>query len=187
MNNIISKIEENPVIAAVRKAEDADEAALSQVSTVFLLHADIFNIKSLVDKMKSNGKNVFIHIDFLEGFGKDNKALDYIAGIIKPDGIISTRSSSIRYARERGVFAIQRFFLIDSLSYDTTVKTVQAVRPDMVEIMPALMCGVIKSICRDISIPVIAGGLVSKKEEIMEILNTGAIGVSVGKKELWVL
>lgn len=187
MNNIIEKIEENPIIAAVRKAEDGDEAAFTQVTTVFLLHADIFNIESLVDKMKRHGKNVFIHIDFLEGIGRDNKALDYIAGVIKPDGIISTKSNSIRYAKEKGVFAIQRFFLVDSLSYDTTVKTVQSVQPDMVEIMPALMTGVIKRICADISIPIIAGGLISKKEEIIDILNSGAMGVSVGKKELWVL
>jgi glycerol uptake operon antiterminator len=183
--SVIGKIEENPVIAAVRKVEEANEAAQAQVTTVFLLHADIFNIKALIDKMKSCEKNVFIHIDFLEGIGRDNKALDYIAEVIRPDGIISTKSSSIRYAKEKGVFAIQRFFLIDSLSYDTTVKTAQSVQPDMVEIMPALMTGVIKRICRDISIPIIAGGMVEKKEEIIDILNSGAIGVSVGKKELW--
>lgn len=187
MSTIIGRIEENPVIAAIRKEEDVEAALSSQVTTVFLLHADIFNIKSMVERIKSGDKTVFIHIDFLEGLGKDHKAIDYIAEVIKPDGIISTKSSHIKYAREKGMFAIQRFFLVDSLSYETTIKTVQTVQPDMIEIMPAVMPGVIRKICRQVSLPVIAGGLIDIKEDIIEILKSGALGASTGKKELWVL
>ncbi|MBZ4645937.1 MAG: glycerol uptake operon antiterminator [Petroclostridium sp.] len=184
---IIEKIEENPIIAAIRKEEDVDIAVTSQVTTVFLLHADIFNIKSLVDRVKNGNKSVFIHIDFLEGIGRDYKAIDYISKVIGPDGIISTKSSSIKYAQEKGIFTIQRFFLIDSLSYETTIKTVQSIQPDMIEIMPGVMPGIIKRINCQLSCPVIAGGLIDSKEDIIEILKAGALGASTGKKELWIL
>jgi len=187
MSSIVDNIAENPIIAAVRKEEDVKDAVASQVTTVFLLHADIFNIKSMVDEIKGCGKNVFIHIDFLEGIGKDNRAIDYIAEVIKPDGIITTRSSPIKYAKDRGIFTIQRFFLVDSQSYETAINTARSVRPDMAEIMPAVMPGVIKKICRDVPLPVIAGGLVNSKDDIIEILKSGAVGVSTGKKELWAL
>jgi len=177
----------NPVIAAVRKEADIEAAVQSQVTTVFLLHADIFNIKRLVEKVKSHEKNVFVHIDFLEGLGKDEKAIEYITEVIAPNGIISTKSGNIKFVKDRGMFAIQRFFLVDSLSYETTIKTVNNVKPDMIEIMPAVMPGVIKRICREVSLPVIAGGLISTKEDIIEILKSGAIGASTGSKELWVL
>lgn len=187
MDKVIEKIEENPVIAAVREEEDTDDAAASHVTTVFLLHADIFNIKYLVDKIKTHGKNVFIHIDFLEGIGRDHRAIDYIAEVINPDGIITTRSSHIKYAKEKGIFTIQRFFLVDSQSYETAIRTVQSVQPDMIEVMPAVMPGIVKKICKDVSLPVIAGGLIDSKEDIIGILRSGALGVSTGKKELWVL
>jgi glycerol uptake operon antiterminator len=185
MNDVISKISQNPIIAATRKEEDVNAAVLSAVTTVFLLHADIFNINCLVDKVKGRDKNVLIHIDFLEGLGRDSKAIDYIAEVIKPDGILTTRSTHVKHARDKGIFTVQRFFLVDSLSFDTMIKTVRSVKPDMIEIMPAVMPGVIKRICSAVRLPVIAGGLIDTKEDIIEILKAGAMGVSTGKKELW--
>ena len=184
-SEIIERIEENPIIAAVRNESDLDEAIASQVTTIFLLHADIFNLSRMVDRVKAAGKTVLIHVDFLEGLGRDNKAIDYICEIIKPHGIISTKSSSIKYALEKDMFTIQRFFLIDSLSYDNSIKTIQSIKPDMIEIMPGVMPVVIKRILGRLSVPLIAGGLIETKEEIMEILNAGALGASTGKKQLW--
>lgn len=88
---IISKIEQNPIIAGVRNEELLQQAISSPVSTIFLLHANIFNIKSMVDRVKESGKCAMIHLDFLEGIGRDNCAVDYICDVIKPDGIISTK------------------------------------------------------------------------------------------------
>ncbi len=184
---IIKKVELNPIIAAVQNEGDLEIAIKSQVSTIFLLCADIFNAKSLVDKIKNAGKNALIHIDFLEGIGKDAKAIDYIIQVIQPNGIISTKSSHIKIAREKGMFTIQRFFLIDSKSYEMTTKSVKSIQPDMIEIMPGVMPGIIHRITRQLSIPVIAGGLISSKQDIMEVLRAGAIGASTGKKELWEL
>jgi glycerol uptake operon antiterminator len=184
---IIDKIELNPVIAAVQNEEDLEIAIKSQVSTVFLLSADIFNVKTLVDKIKNAGKSAMIHIDFLEGLGKDAKAIEYIIKVIQPDGIISTKSNNIKIAKEKGMFTVQRFFLIDNKSYEMTIKSVKSLQPDMIEIMPGVMPGVIQRITKQLHIPVIAGGLISTKQDIMEVLKAGALGVSTGKKSLWEL
>ncbi len=183
--NIIESIRKNPIIPAVRREQDIQEALLSEAVTIFILNGDIFNIKKMVDTIRESGKNVFIHIDFLEGLGRDDRAIDYIAKVVKPTGIISTKSNSIKYAKKIGMFTIQRFFLIDSLSYETAIKTIHAISPDIVEIMPAVMPTVISRICRDISTPVIAGGMIQTKEEIIEILKFGSIAASTGKKSLW--
>ncbi|MCG8501275.1 MAG: glycerol-3-phosphate responsive antiterminator [Firmicutes bacterium] len=187
MHKIIERIEENPIIAAVRDAQGLKLAMMSPVTTIFILRADIFNIKRFVEEAKEAGKNVFIHMDFLEGIGKDHKAIDYIVQVIGPDGIISTKSSHIKYAKEKGIFTVQRFFLIDSQSYETTIKTVYAIKPDMVEIMPGVMPGIIRRIADQISAPVIAGGLIDSKEDIVQVLKAGALGASTGKKGLWEL
>jgi glycerol uptake operon antiterminator len=185
MNRILSSIEQNPVIAAVRHEADLDAAVEAQVSAVFLLHCDIFSMQKMVDRVKLSGKFVFVHLDLLEGLGRDQKAVEYIADIVKPDGIISTKTPSIKHAREAGLFAIQRFFLVDSQSFEQSVKTAKASMPDMVELMPAVMPPVIQKACKLLESPVIAGGLIESKEDIIEILKAGALGASTGLKELW--
>ncbi|HHV60720.1 MAG TPA: glycerol-3-phosphate responsive antiterminator [Clostridiaceae bacterium] len=184
-NMVIDRIVQNPIIAAVREEKDLDAALSSQVTTVFLLHANIFNISGLVDRIKSRGKSALIHIDFLEGLGRDQKALDYIVEIIKPDGIITTRSNFIKLARDKGMFTIQRFFLVDSQSFETAIKTAGTVCPDMIEVMPAIMPSILKKITSRLTLPVIAGGLIESKQDIIEIIKSGAIGASTGKIELW--
>lgn len=185
MNKVLISIEQNPVIAAARLEEDVSAAIEAQVSAVFLLHCDIFNVQRLVDKVKQSGKYVFVHLDLLEGLGKDQKAVEYIARVVRPDGIISTKTPNIKHAREAGLFTIQRFFLLDSQSFEQTIKTAKASQPDMVEIMPAVMPAVIKKVCSLLELPVIAGGLIDSKEDIIEILKAGALGASTGRKELW--
>jgi len=184
---IIDRVELNPVIAAVQNEKDLEIAINSQVTTIFLLCADIFNAEALVNKIRNADKSVLIHIDFLEGIGKDAKAIDYIIQVIRPDGVISTKSSHIKIAKEKGMFTIQRFFLIDNKSLEMTIKSVKVRRPDMIEIMPGVMPGVISRITKELSIPVIAGGLISSKQDIMDALKSGALGASTGKKDLWEL
>lgn len=187
LQNIIEAIEDNPIIAAIRGEEELQEALGASVSTIFLLWGDIFEIAHQVDRIKEVGKKAFIHMDFIEGLGKDHRAIDYIIQMIKPDGIISTRNNHIKYAKEKGLFTIQRFFLIDSKSYETTVKTVKAVKPDMIEVMPGVLPSIIAKLTERLEVPIIAGGLIETKEDIISVLKVGALGVSVGKKELWKL
>jgi glycerol uptake operon antiterminator len=182
---IINRVELNPVIAAVKREEDLETAIKSQVNTIFLLCADIFNAKSMVKRIQDADKSALIHIDFLEGIGKDTKAIDYIIQVIQPDGIISTKSSHIKIAKEKGMFTIQRFFLIDSKSYEMTIKSVKSIQPDMIEVMPGVMPEIISRITGQLSIPVIAGGLISNKQDIVGALKAGALGASTGKIDLW--
>jgi len=182
---ILGAIEQNPIIAAIRNENLLQKAIESPVSTIFLLHASIFNIKPMVDAIKNSGKYAMIHIDFLEGIGRDNSAIDYICDVIEPHGIISTKNNNVKYATDRGMFTIQRFFLIDSMSYDTTIKTANATKPHMVEVLPGIMPKIIKRISNQLPMPVIAGGLVETKEDVIEVLNSGAIAVSTGMQELW--
>ena len=185
MKEMIQRMEENPIIAAIRDEKDLNAAILSPVSTIFILHGNIFNIHTMVQAVKQAGKSAMIHIDFLEGIGKDNKAIDYISDVIQPDGIISTRNNSIKYAMEKRLFSIQRVFLIDSQSYDNSISTAHSIKPDMVEVMPGILPGILKRMRGQLPMPLIAGGLIETREDILEILNSGALAVSTGKKELW--
>jgi len=178
-------VQENPVIAAVNNSENLKKAIESPSNIIFLLTGNIFNLSSMVNEIKRNNMEVYVHIDLIEGFSKDTVALDYINKNIKPNGIITTKSNLIRYAKNIGVFAIQRLFLIDSLSLETGVNSIKAIRPDAVEILPGVMPKITKIIHEKTNIPIITGGLILDKNDVIESLKAGAIGISTSKEDIW--
>lgn len=174
----------DPIIAAVRTKEDYAAALKSDVKCIFLLSSNISEMDTLAEKAHDANKLLFIHMDFADGLSKDAAGVVYLA-TKNIDGVISTRSNIISAAKECGLFAIQRFFMIDSRSVDTALETLKQSKADMVEIMPALAYKSIARIKKNINIPIIAGGLIEFKEEIFSALGAGASMVSTGKQELW--
>ena len=64
-------------------------------------------------------------------------------------------------------------------------ETAAAVRPDMAEVMPGVCPRVIRRLTEAGRLPVIAGGMIETKEDMIEALSAGAAGVSTSRKELW--
>ena len=67
----------------------------------------------------------------------------------------------------------------------TTSEAVRSSRPDMIEIMPATVGKVITRLVSELSIPIIAGGLIETKPEANEAIKCGAAAVSTGQRTLW--
>ena len=177
-------LECNPVIAAVQS--DRFQAALqSPAQIIFHLSADLISIQDIIRQAHDAGKYIFIHIDLADGIGKDRTGVRYISQC-GADGIISTKAQLIRYAKEQGLIAIQRFFALDSKGMDSVDEMVRNTNPHLMEIMPGVICKAIKrySSC---GIPVIAGGLIQTKAEVTDALSAGATAVSTGKDQLWYL
>ena len=130
-----------------------------------------------------HGKAVFVHIDLMKGIGKDKCGVEFLAKC-GADGIISTRASLIKAAKEIGVLTAQRYFALDSQGLESIKEMIASARPDFVEIMPGVIEKVIKKFA-DFEIPIIAGGLLETKAEVTAALSSGALAISTGKKELW--
>ena len=80
---------------------------------------------------------------------------------------------------------IMRFFILDSMAYENIEKQLGMVRPDFIEILPGVMPKIIRKICKRVKIQVIAGGLISDKEDIVAALDAGAISVSSTNQDVW--
>ena len=171
------------VIAAVKK-EQFEDALKSNVNWIFDLAPEISKIKDRAELSHNNGKKYFIHFDLSEGLGKDKCAIAF-AKELGIDGIISTRVNIIKMAREEGLFTVQRFFIVDSHSIETTLEGIKQGKPEMIEIMPATVYKVIDSLSARVSVPIIAGGLIASKEEADTALRCGASAVSTSRSELW--
>ena len=181
-SNLLERLENSPVISAVR--EDGFEAALeAPTEVVFLLGCSVLTVAKLIERAHQKNKLVLVHIDLADGIGKDKAGVQYLTkcGV---DGIISTRSHLIRAAKDCGLITVQRFFALDSQGVDSIDEVLNSSAPALVEIMPGTVSKVIKRFSNG-KTPIIAGGLIETKQEVMDALSSGALAVSTGKKDLW--
>ena len=85
------------------------------------------------------------------------------------------------------MFAVLRFFVFDSMSLESAEKTAATARPDLVEILPGIMPRIIRRLSRSIHVPLICGGLMEGKNDVLEALNAGAAAISSTREEVWKL
>ena len=180
--NIIDALERTPIIAAT-DSSGWEKAVASDVEVLFHLSANIITIGNDIKKAKEHNKNIFVHIDLAEGIGKDRTGIKWLAEL-GADGIISTRAQLIRNAKDCGLTAIQRFFVLDSKGMGSITEMIDTTRPDLIEIMPGVIPKAL-SLFSEKGIPVIARGLIETKAEITAALSSGAVAVSTGKSILW--
>lgn len=185
--NLLSELEEKPIIAAVKDEYELSQSLASSTNIVFILFGTIMDIASHVRKVKQAGKIAIVHIDLIEGIAVRDIAVDFIKTSTEADGIISTRPPLIKRGTDLGLIAIQRFFIIDSIALKTACKQIEQSPADAIEILPGIMPKIIKKLCLNCKKPIIAGGLISSKEDVMSALTAGATAVSSTNNEVWFL
>ena len=185
MDNRLAIFESSPIIAAVKNSEQLECALASECGIVFFLFGDICNIIPMVEHVKAAGKSAFIHLDLTVGLAGKEIAADFVKNFTRADGVISTRPQLLKRAKELGLITILRIFVIDSLALDGIGRQRSACGPDLIEIMPGLMPKVIRLVSSAYSTPVIAGGLIRDKEDIMNALSAGAQCISTTCEEAW--
>ena len=179
-------IEDTPVIMAVKDWEGIRRCTAQESKVVFILFGDICNIGEIVKTVKDAGKAAMVHMDLISGLGNKEISVDFIHQTTDADGIISTKPAVIKRGKELGMFTVLRFFVLDSLALENVLKQ-DAVNADMIEILPGIMPKITKRVAQAVSVPVICGGLVSDKEDIIGALGAGAVAGSTTNADAWVL
>lgn len=176
-----------PVIAAVKDDVQLERALRSEIGVIFLLYGDIMNIASLCERVSTAGKKAIVHLDLVNGLSRREIAADFIAKTTTAAGVISTKPAILRRAGELGLFTVLRVFVIDSMALGNLEHEVSLCNPDVVEILPGVMPDVIRHITQLCSTPIVAGGLISSKKDILSALSAGAAAVSTTHEESWSL
>lgn len=176
----------SPVIAAVKDMAQLEEClSLDHIQVVFLLFGDLCTIADIVDRAKDEGKIVMIHTDLVAGLSSSKEiAVDFLRASTRADGIISTKPNFIRRARELKMFTVMRLFVIDSMAL-AGIGKLESVKPDFIEVLPGVMPKTIHRITQTTRIPLLAGGLIADKEDVMAALSAGAMAVSTTSREVW--
>lgn len=182
-------VEANPVIAAVKNDAGLQAAVeMEEIQVIFVLYGDVCTIPEILEKIKAAGKKAMVHIDLIAGLSAKEISVEFIARQTRADGIITTKPALVRRAKELGIFAVLRFFVIDSLA----LKNIENLemqcgtsRPDFIEVLPGVMPKVLGRIAKVSRIPMIAGGLITEKEDVIAALSAGAIAVSSTNQDVW--
>ncbi len=184
-------VESNPVIAAVKDFEGLDRCCqVEDIKVVFILFGDVCSIDGIVRKIHESGKIAMVHMDLIVGLSSKEISVDFIKNNTYADGIISTKPTLIKRGGELGLYTVLRFFVLDSRALrnvEMMDHQYAGVRPDFIEVLPGVMPKIIRRICKTSKIPVIAGGLISDKEDVMGALSAGAISVSSTNQNVWFL
>ena len=186
MQDLRDYFREHPIIASIRNDLDFEYALNSKTAALFILYGDIFNLPLIMKKCKEYNKLVFLHMDLIKGIGRDREGIMYLAKKELCNGIVTTKNNLVNVAKKEGIIAIQRLFLLDSAALKTGEQLLKGNQPDAVEILPGIAAPYfIEHIYKELLCPVIAGGLISNKSEIKELLRKGVMAVSTSIKELW--
>ncbi len=182
---LLEQLQNNPVIAAVGNEEELLLALDSDCRVVFMLMGNLLDIGSLTHRVHESGKLCVIHLDLIEGFSSKEIAVDALQRLTGAEGIISTRGALIRRAKQLGLAAVQRGFMLDSRSLASFEQQISQSNPDFVEILPGLLPKVIASLKERIHVPIIAGGFIHEKEDVIAALQAGALAVSASSPNIW--
>ena len=185
MNQIFyDAIMENPVIAAVKDEDGVLNCMQKDINVVFVLFGELTTISDIVDRLKSAGKIVIVHLDLIGGLAVREESVRFIKQYTKADGIISTKPDMIKYAKELGLYTIFRIFVIDSKAFNA-ISHHAISSADLIEILPGIMPRIIQKFSQKTHVPIIAGGPISEKEDVINALDAGAIAISSTNQQVW--
>lgn len=185
MSRIKNLLSDNPIIASVKDLEGVQAAIDSDCNVVFILYGNICKISEVVSALKSAGKTVFVHVDLIDGLSSREISIEFLHRTAAPDGVITTKAPLIKAAKSLGLMTVHRFFMLDSISLKNIPKQIAVSSPDCIEVLPGCMPKVISKLTESIELPIIAGGLIQDKSDVMAALSAGADAISTTKSSLW--
>ncbi len=189
--DFIEKLEANPVIAAIKDDKGLEKAITTDCEIIFILYGDVCTIPGIVERIKASGKIAMVHLDLIAGLNNTKEiSVDFIKNNTKADGIITTKGNLIGRAKELGLYTVLRYFVIDSMALVNIEKQDRhgISQPDVIEILPGIVLPkIIKRVNKASRVPVLAGGLIGDRDDVMNALNNGVLAVSTTNEEVWEL
>lgn len=173
------------VLPAARKIKDLEKLMKLSYEYIVILDTHISQLKSIVELTKARGKKPLLHADLIEGLKNDESAAEYLCQIIRPAGLVSTRTGVIAKTKQNGLLAIQRLFLLDTNALEKSYALFARTKPDYIEVLPGVIPHMITEVYERTGVPIFAGGLVRTANDVEQALKAGASAVTTSNPELW--
>lgn len=173
------------ILPASSNIKDFERFLKSPYEIGVFLEMHIAQLKHVNAMAEANGKKMLYHVDMIHGIKSDDYSTEFICQEYKPYGLISTKSNVILKAKQKGIIAVQRVFLLDSHAMEKSYKLLEKTQPDYIEVLPGVVPQLINEVNERVKIPLFAGGFIRSVEDVENALNAGAVAVTTSKKEIW--
>ncbi len=173
------------ILPAIRSMKDLEKLIQTDYKECVLLDTHIGHIKSIMELMKKNKIEVYMHIDLIRGMSHDEFACEFIIQNYHPKGIVSTKTKVINKAKALNTTTVFRVFILDSHALTRSIELIKRVEPDFVEVLPGIATKAIKIINEETNTSVIAGGLINDVEEVDVAVENGAKYITTSDRDLW--
>lgn len=185
-SELLKILRDYPIIPSLQHKEDLPALLNSRARVGLISSGSIFNIEKHAQELHNNNKFVLVHIDLIDGLGRDTAAIRFLKERAAADGIVTPNRHLISAARKEGMLTVHRLFAHDSPSIETGIKVLQMSNPDFIEVLPGLMVSkVFPTLQKQFKQPIIGAGLIKTQEEVKIVLDAGAVGVNTSAKNLW--
>lgn len=173
------------ILPASLSMRDFEKFLESPLEIGIFLEIHVAQLKNISKLARDYNKKMIYHVDMIHGVKNDDYAAEFICQEFKPYGLISTKANVILKAKQKGVVAIQRIFLLDSHALEKSYRLINKTRPNYIEVLPGTMPPMIREIKDQVNTPVLAGGLIRTPEEVKNALDAGATAITTSKQDLW--
>ncbi|PTI47737.1 glycerol-3-phosphate responsive antiterminator [Staphylococcus succinus] len=173
------------ILPAVRSMKDLEKLTQTDYKECVLLDTHIGHVKSIMELLKKNHVETYMHIDLIKGMSHDEFACEYIIQNYHPKGIVSTKTKVINKAKALNTITVFRVFILDSHALNRSIELIKRVEPDFVEVLPGIATKAIKIINEETDTSVIAGGLINDTEEVDVAIENGAKYITTSDRKLW--
>ena len=179
-----------PVVPVLWEPLDHAMPLLTKASMVFLQGGRLAELPAVLAPWERGPLMrvpLVLHLDLMAGLSNDEAALQYVAGLKRIDGVITTRHQLVPAARRLGLRTIVRLFLQDSRAVERGVAIATSSRPDAIELLPGVAAAAVGDAFAQCPAPRIAGGLVTDEATVRTILASGCRCVSTSRADLWAI
>ena len=174
-----------PVIAAVRTPDAFERALESEVKAISVVGGDFFQLTPYLERAAQEEKTVLLHMDLIEGIGRDAGGIRFAKEQYGIAGIHSTKSHMIKLAKEESMITIHRLFITDFQSIESGLNMIRSSRPDYVEITPGTLPRIVRKFRQEQKSPVISSGLIENEKDLEILTRAGASNFVCSKDVLW--
>ncbi|MFI9592836.1 glycerol-3-phosphate responsive antiterminator [Nonomuraea sp. NPDC052265] len=181
---LLAALAEHPVAASLVGVDMVERFTSSPTPLGILASIPLGDLAAMVRRTVAAQKIGFVNIDSTPGLGHDPGALAYLQGI-GAVGICSTRQAMIERAAGLGLLTMQKVFVTDRSNLKRSMQSITRSRPDLVQLMPAMVLRHVEPQVRAVGVPCLAAGFVQSADDVVEALRHGAVGVCTSDEELW--
>ena len=158
----------------------------SEVEALLLRHCNVFELKTLLKQAFQRRVAVYVNVDHIDGIHPDAAGLHYLQAQFSIAGVVSNHPKTLALAKSFELETIQRIFAVDSTGLEMALDSVDPLHVDVLDISPALVVPyVVPRLMLPLPLPFIASGLISTIQQVQAVLDAGAVGVAVTRRELW--